>query len=301
MFSFIPNTRISNTAGVSWRILVGALLIPAFCSVVAAQPHAQASTADRGAIREVLAEQFRDGTTIPLVLKTLHRASQNRPSDGLATDKIEMQRLARDAAMAHALPVDYFLRLIKQESGFNHRAVSRAGAQGVAQFMPATAALRGLKDPFDPVEALPKSAAFLSDLSKQFGNIGLAAAAYNAGSRRVSSWLAGISTLPLETRSYVLAITGRTAEEWAPPGAHLLKTKVHFANSAAAAKQAQTIKLKNWELELLASLTGSKPKVVTDVVQQSVVARRSTKASYRSTAATAELSLCPTCLSQKTY
>ncbi len=64
-------------------------------------------------------------------------------------------------------------------------------AQGIAQFMPGTASERRLLDPFDPVQALPKSAEFLSELRSQFGNLGLAAAAYNAGPRRVQEWLAG--------------------------------------------------------------------------------------------------------------
>ena len=57
-------------------------------------------------------------------------------------------------------------------------AVSRAGAQGVAQFMPATAKWRGLADPFDPLEAIAQSAKLLRDLRREFGNLGLAAAAY---------------------------------------------------------------------------------------------------------------------------
>ena len=57
--------------------------------------------------------------------------------------------------------------------------------------MPGTANERGLLDPFNPVQALPKSAEFLSELRDQFGNLGLAAAAYNAGPRRVQEWLAG--------------------------------------------------------------------------------------------------------------
>jgi hypothetical protein len=56
------------------------------------------------------------------------------------------------------LPVDFFARLIWQESRFDPTAVSRAGAQGVAQFMPATANARGLADPFDPIEAIAHSA-----------------------------------------------------------------------------------------------------------------------------------------------
>src|SRR4051812_35996446 len=62
---------------------------------------------------------------------------------------------------ARALPIDYFVRLIGRESGFNPTAVSAKGALGIAQFMPGTAALRGLKDPFDPHQALLKSAEYL--------------------------------------------------------------------------------------------------------------------------------------------
>jgi hypothetical protein len=91
-------------------------------------------------------------------------------------------------------------------------------AQGIAQFMPGTATERRLLDPFDPVQALPKSAEFLSELRGQFGNLGLAAAAYNAGPRRVQEWLAGTGYLPAETRNYVFAITGTSVDEWASAG-----------------------------------------------------------------------------------
>jgi hypothetical protein len=81
--------------------------------------------------------------------------------------------------------------------------------------MPVTAAERALLDPFDPASAIPASAALLADLKARFGNLGLAAAAYNAGAERVSSWLAEAATLPFETQDYVLAITGVPAETWA--------------------------------------------------------------------------------------
>ncbi|MGE0750465.1 MAG: transglycosylase SLT domain-containing protein [Variibacter sp.] len=118
------------------------------------------------------------------------------------------------AASAHDLPPTFFIRLIWRESRFNPYAVSRAGAQGVAQFMPKVAAEFGLSNPFDPGEALPRSAKFLSNLYQQFGNLGLAAAAYNAGARRVQDWLAKRGSLPKETRDYVVAITGHPAERW---------------------------------------------------------------------------------------
>ncbi len=68
---------------------------------------------------------------------------------------------------------------------------------------------------FDPVAALPKSAEFLEELHAEFGNLGLAAAAYNAGPQRVRDWIAGRGGLPVETRNYVIAITGRSVDEWA--------------------------------------------------------------------------------------
>jgi hypothetical protein len=127
------------------------------------------------------------------------------------------------AARAHDLPVEFFARVIWQESRFKSGAVgprTRSGesAQGIAQFMPKTAAERGLLDPFDPVQALPKSAEFLRELQDQFGNLGLAVAAYNAGPARVRAWLAGTRPLPAETRNYVTAITGISVDEWAQGG-----------------------------------------------------------------------------------
>lgn len=126
--------------------------------------------------------------------------------------------LIEAAARDHALPVGYFTRLIWRESSFRPGVVSHKGAQGIAQFMPGTAAERGLADPFDPRQAIPASASLLSDLKGRFGNLGLAAAAYNAGPRRVTDWMAGTGYMPLETEDYVLAITGASIESWARAG-----------------------------------------------------------------------------------
>ncbi|WP_441234554.1 lytic transglycosylase domain-containing protein [Bradyrhizobium sp. 930_D9_N1_4] len=120
----------------------------------------------------------------------------------------------REAAEASGIPVPFFARLIWQESRFKSNEVSQAGAQGVAQFMPGTAAEVGLDDPFDPMKALPASAKFLRKLRDDFGNLGLAAAAYNAGPGRIQRWLAKESELPRETRNYVRIITGTKAEDW---------------------------------------------------------------------------------------
>ncbi len=127
--------------------------------------------------------------------------------------------MMESAASANDLPLDFFVRLIWRESRFRPDAVgpptrSGARASGIAQFMPGTAAERGLIDPLDPISALPKSAELLRDLRREFGNLGLAAAAYNAGARRVHDWIGGAGALPPETRDYVLAVTGRSADEW---------------------------------------------------------------------------------------
>ena len=119
------------------------------------------------------------------------------------------------AAANNDLPVDFFTRLIWRESRFEPDAISRKGAQGIAQFMPATARLSGLGNPFNPLEAIAKSGELLRNLRREFGNLGLAAAAYNAGARRVHDWLGGRRPLPQETRAYVRYVTGRAVEEWA--------------------------------------------------------------------------------------
>jgi hypothetical protein len=125
--------------------------------------------------------------------------------------------LMQEEAEAKSLPPMFFVRLIWKESRFDPGAVSPKGAEGIAQFMPATAEDRGLDDPFEPKAAIVHSASLLADLKAEFGNIGLAAAAYNAGAERVQSWLSGKGSLPAETENYVLFVTGRTAEEWKLP------------------------------------------------------------------------------------
>ena len=118
------------------------------------------------------------------------------------------------AAQRNDLPISFFIRLLFQESGFKPGAVSRTGAQGIAQFMPKTADAMGLDDPFDPIEAIPASARLLRNLFDQFGNLGLAAAAYNAGPKRIHDWLSRKGKLPEETQGYVKTITGKPAESW---------------------------------------------------------------------------------------
>jgi len=158
-------------------------------------------------------------------LQDANKSEPQKPAETAAETNTReaMCLMIESAAKAEDLPLEFFARVIWQESRFQADAmgpVTRNGqrAQGIAQFMPGTASERRLLDPFDPVQALPKSAEFLNELRRQFGNLGLAAAAYNAGPRRVQEWLAGSGGLPQETRHYVAVITGSTVDDWAAAG-----------------------------------------------------------------------------------
>jgi hypothetical protein len=122
-------------------------------------------------------------------------------------------RLIESAAWENRLPVAFLTRIVWRESSFRAGVVSPAGAEGIAQFMPQTARQRRLADPFDPEQAIPEAARLLADLRRQFGGLGVAAAAYNAGPGRVANWLQGQGQLPAVTRAYVRFVTEDGAEE----------------------------------------------------------------------------------------
>jgi hypothetical protein len=148
------------------------------------------------------------------------------------------------------LPPDFFARLIWTESRFRPDAVSPKGAEGIAQFIPSTARLRGLSNSFDALEALKKSAEYLDDLRDRFGNIGLAAAAYNAGEGGLRAFL-NTGSLPQETRNYVLDITAHAAEDWRdnPPAAIDLRLDGQKSFEDACIALADSRRLKALEFE----------------------------------------------------
>ncbi|TQS70928.1 lytic transglycosylase domain-containing protein [Rhodobacteraceae bacterium] len=122
--------------------------------------------------------------------------------------------LIEQAAEENDLDAGYFARLLWRESRYDPAAVSPVGAQGIAQFMPATARLRALDDPFNPAQAIEASAQYLAEMIDRYGNPGLAAIGYNGGEARVASFIAKRGGLAGETRAYVHAITGHRAEGW---------------------------------------------------------------------------------------
>jgi Transglycosylase SLT domain len=140
-------------------------------------------------------------------------------------------RLIERSAHAAHLPVPFLTRVIWRESSFRAAAVSPVGAEGIAQFMPGTAQERGLADPFDPEQAIPKAANLLAALRRRFGSLGIAAAAYNAGPARVTNWLHGHGDLPAVTHAYVRFVTQQSDDETAGSGS---STPTGITGAAAA-------------------------------------------------------------------
>jgi soluble lytic murein transglycosylase-like protein len=168
--------------------------------------------------------------------------------------------IERNAA-TYGLPPDFLARLIWKESRFDRNAVSPVGAEGIAQFMPGTAAMRGLANSFDIEQAIPASARYLAELKSSFGNLGLAAAAYNAGESRVSRWLASGGFLPIETEGYVLDIMGEPVDKFADAAyagtIQPLDPKAGFADSCRRLPQIEsatiamaTVNVKPWGIQV---------------------------------------------------
>ena len=188
-----------------------------------------------------------------MCLAANHHASAESGAQAQTVETVEQAicRLIETSARQNNLPVGFFTRLIWRESSFQPGAISPVGAQGVAQFMPQTASERGLANPFDPEQAIPKSAEFLAELNRDFGNLGLAAAAYNAGASRVAAWMAGEGGLPYETRDYVEIITRHAAEDWT--GAAEAATVAAYANLPTQSCLQITADMRRFEPSLIAN------------------------------------------------
>jgi hypothetical protein len=212
-FVILSNLAITSSAIQMRYLLVSAVILAVTVSTAQADTLATPGAAATVPSGESPSSAGPSTTAPPASSATL----PVKPISALENANDLICRSIETAASNNGLPLEFLTRLIWQESRFDAHAISRAGARGIAQFMPTTAEWVGLSDPFDAADAINKSAALLDSLRQQFGNLGLAAAAYNAGPKRVSDWLARKRGLPIETLAYVRIVTGHQASEWSTP------------------------------------------------------------------------------------
>jgi hypothetical protein len=203
-----------------WRLRHGVVLITllgmALTTLLSLTPlgHGQSGTGFfSGVINWVQSQQQNWNITSHMDQSRQADNSTARPLPPMNLPKSEYVAMARQAAINAGINPDYFVRQIMTESGFNPRAVSPAGAIGIAQFMPGTAAGLGV-DPWDPFSALNGAARLMANYTKQYGgDYAKALAAYNSGSGTVqyaikmggAYWM---NYIPAETRNYIYKIMG---------------------------------------------------------------------------------------------
>mgnify|MGYP001166591466 FL=1 len=143
--------------------------------------------------------------------------------------------LIAEQAETTGVPEALMARLFFSETGFDPAYTSPTGATGVAKFNAAVAGSVGLSDPTDIEIAIPAAAKRIADLKSQFGNFGLALAAYQAGEKPVRRWLDGKGYLPVSTMIFVRKMTGESPEFFRNPKAKLdvrpLETRFGFGDA----------------------------------------------------------------------
>ena len=137
--------------------------------------------------------------------------SRLRAAAGSRGDSDAYDAEIAEAAAREGLDPGLLKALVRAESGFNANAVSRAGAQGLTQLMPGTAAALGVANPFDPRQNLAGGARYLRQQLDRFGDLEPALAAYNAGPAAVVRY-GGVPPFP-ETQAYVTNVLGYLAEQ----------------------------------------------------------------------------------------
>lgn len=195
-------------------LVAGGVLIAALSGVAGAEGLRLSGSSSKSSGTAALASKLR--VLDSRAASQYDYSARLRPGGLAATDEAALPRYkgnykgeflqaAKAAAARHGVPSDLFLRLVQQESGWNPQARSHAGALGLAQLMPATAALLGV-NPRDPHQNLDGGARYLRMMYDRFKSWRLALAAYNAGPEAVEKHK-GIPPYR-ETRNYVRAILG---------------------------------------------------------------------------------------------
>lgn len=230
---------------------------------------AQSADADRGEVTQALAETDAPAAEAAPVAEaadvgvkndepkpeapteasnTFRCTHDKRSCIAVATYVADVCTVIERAAGENRLDPNFLARLLWKESRFEPGAVSPVGALGIAQFMPETARIRKLDDPFNPAKAIHASADYLRFLIDGYGNMGLAAVAYNGGEGRASRFNNGGQSLPYETRDYVESITGHNAWKWRddPPGEIDLDLEKGAAFKDACIKLAKNRTLKEF-------------------------------------------------------
>jgi soluble lytic murein transglycosylase-like protein len=133
-------------------------------------------------------------------------AAQRKPATGDGKlSAADLNQMLSSAGTEHNVDMDLLASVVKAESGGNTRAVSRTGARGLMQLMPATASGLGVNDAFKPNENVRGGSAYLDQLLTRYhDNVALALAAYNAGPAAVDKYH-GIPPYR-ETRAYVARV-----------------------------------------------------------------------------------------------
>jgi len=141
-----------------------------------------------------------------VIRRVLPAESATSTSNSSSLSAVPYADLFSSAAARYGVSAPLLAAVASQESGFDPQAVSSAGAQGLMQFMPSTAAGLGV-NPLDPASAIDGAARYLSGLTSQFGSTSLALAAYNAGPGAVRQY-GGIPPYS-ETQNYVRAVMSK--------------------------------------------------------------------------------------------
>ena len=127
------------------------------------------------------------------------------PANVAVLDRASLGRVVNDAGARHQIDPDFLNSVIRAESGFNSRAVSKKGAQGLMQLMPQTASQLGVTNSFDPNANVEGGTKYLRELLEKYNfDVVKALAAYNAGPQRVEQYR-GVPPY-YETRAYIARI-----------------------------------------------------------------------------------------------